>query len=362
MEGKKKKIRIKDIAELANVSVGTVDRVLHNRGDVNAEKRARVMKIIDELSYTPNLLARSLASKKIIRIAVLIPEPDDRNNLYWEKPLVGVQMAIKDLGDYHVDIKILTFNTADEKSFIDQSDFILREKYDGIVFAPAFHGPSMSLVEKCNENRIPVIFMDSTMEDVEVRSYFGQDAEQSGRLAARLMYYGVQNDAKVLILNIANKMAITRHLKKREKGFLDYFNNLTGSQGIKALSVEIDITGKQEPERSLAKIIAAHPDTEGIFVTNARVHQVAKFICRNNLSGLFLGGYDLVGPNLKYLKKGVIDFLICQKPEDQGYKSLMAMFNHILTGMPVKRINYSPIDIVMKENVDYYISTPGPAS
>jgi LacI family transcriptional regulator len=69
---------------------------------------------------------------------------------------------------------------------------------------------------------------------------------------------------------------------------------------------------------------------------------------------LYLGGYDLVGKNRKYLEQGVIDFLICQKPEEQGYKSTMAMFNYLLTKNPVKKINYSPIDIVLKENVAFY--------
>ena len=129
MEEIKKKIRIKDIAELANVSVGTVDRVLHNRGNVNKEKREKVMKIIDELSYTPNLLAKSLALKKIIRIAVLIPEPYNNNNLYWEKPLDGINQAIQELSDYNVEILIYKFSTADEKSFIDQSELVLKNKY-----------------------------------------------------------------------------------------------------------------------------------------------------------------------------------------------------------------------------------------
>ena len=120
--------------------------------------------------------------------------------------------------------------------------------------------------------------------------------------------------------------------------------------------MEIDTTKNQEPEKSLTKIFAAHPDIEGVFVTSARVHQVATFIQINNNSDLFLGGYDLVGNNMKYLKEGVIDFLICQKPEDQGYKSIMAMFNYLLTKVPVSRINYSPIDIVLKENVDFYMN------
>jgi LacI family transcriptional regulator len=105
MEEKKKKIRIKDIAQLANVSVGTVDRVLHNRGNVNEEKWEKVMKIINELSYTPNILAKSLASKKIIRIAVLIPEPYNSFNLYLEKPLDGINQAREELSDYNVDVQ-----------------------------------------------------------------------------------------------------------------------------------------------------------------------------------------------------------------------------------------------------------------
>jgi LacI family transcriptional regulator len=168
------------------------------------------------------------------------------------------------------------------------------------------------------------------------------------------MSFRVQKNAKILILNMADKMAITKHLKKRELGFLNFINSLEKSDRIKTLSAEINTTDKQEPEKSLTKIFEDNPDIEGVFVTNARVHQVAKFLCKNNYSELFLGGYDLVGKNIKYLNIGAIDFLICQKPEDQGYNSLMLLFNHILTNMPVKRINYSPIDIVFKENVDYY--------
>ena len=71
------KIRIKDIAQKANVSVGTVDRVLHNRGEVAKKTRVQILKIIKELGYTPNILAKSLASRKLYRIAVLVPDSDN---------------------------------------------------------------------------------------------------------------------------------------------------------------------------------------------------------------------------------------------------------------------------------------------
>ena len=55
----KSKIRIKDIAVLAGVSEGTVDRVLHQRGDVSAKSLEAVNKVLEEIKYTPNLMARS---------------------------------------------------------------------------------------------------------------------------------------------------------------------------------------------------------------------------------------------------------------------------------------------------------------
>lgn len=63
-------IRIVDIAKMAGVSVGTVDRVIHNRGRVSEENRKKVQAILEMVHYQPNLMARSLASKNSI---ILLP-------------------------------------------------------------------------------------------------------------------------------------------------------------------------------------------------------------------------------------------------------------------------------------------------
>jgi LacI family transcriptional regulator len=284
----------------------------------------------------------------------LIPEPYSVNNPYWENPAIGINQAIQELSDYFVDIKVYKFKTINEKSFVIQSKIILKNNYDGIIFAPSFHKQSLIFLEKCNEAKIPVIFIDSSIEGAEVKSYFGQNAIQSGYLGAKLMSHGVPKKSKVLILNMANKKAITRHLKKREKGFLNFVNHMDKHKRMNTISAEIDTTDRQEPQKSLKKIFSENPDIKGVFVTNARIHQVAKFICRFNYPEPYLGGYDLVGKNIKYLSNGAIDFLICQRPEDQGYNSAMVMFNYILSKIPLQSINYSPIDIVYKENIDYY--------
>ncbi|HEY9490198.1 MAG TPA: LacI family DNA-binding transcriptional regulator, partial [Chryseosolibacter sp.] len=68
-------IRIKDIARLAGVSKGTVDRVLHKRGRVSQEAHQKVMKVLEEIDYKPNLIARTLSSSKNHRIIALLPDP-----------------------------------------------------------------------------------------------------------------------------------------------------------------------------------------------------------------------------------------------------------------------------------------------
>jgi len=65
-------VTIKKIAELAGVSIGTVDRALHNRAGVNPEVSRRIKEIAVSLGYEPNIMAKALSTKrKPIRIGVL---------------------------------------------------------------------------------------------------------------------------------------------------------------------------------------------------------------------------------------------------------------------------------------------------
>ena len=78
-----KTYRIKDIAELSGVSTGTVDRILHNRGKVSEEAQKKVEKVLKEIDYHPNLIARSLALKKKYHFITLTPSFAEGD--YWAK-------------------------------------------------------------------------------------------------------------------------------------------------------------------------------------------------------------------------------------------------------------------------------------
>ena len=68
---------------MSGVSTGTVDRILHNRGKVSEEAQKKVEKVLKEIDYHPNLIARSLALKKSYHFITLIPS--FAKGEYWDR-------------------------------------------------------------------------------------------------------------------------------------------------------------------------------------------------------------------------------------------------------------------------------------
>ena len=111
MEKNSDKIRIKDIARLAGVSAGTVDRVLHNRGEVSVRTREKIETVLKELDYRPNLYASALASKRHYKVAAVLPKAGGYD--YWIEVLRGVDLAAKEYANLNIDVEQILFDQYD---------------------------------------------------------------------------------------------------------------------------------------------------------------------------------------------------------------------------------------------------------
>lgn len=348
------KIRIKDIAKLARVSTGTVDRVLHNRPEVSTETRRRVMAIVEKYGYTPNLLAKSLARKGACKIAAILPDAAD-NNPYWDLPLQGIKRAAEEIRDYNAHVDIHLFRINNEQSFQQVASEVFETKPEGIVFSPVFPVSAGYLFNRCKEEDIPYVFLDSNLDQKENLAYYGQNTLKSGYLTAKLMCFGLRNNDAIMILKLGRQEGIAHHLDQREKGFRSYFNSCP-DRPIRVETIPIDMTRQDEPASTLLERLRTNSDFKGIFVLNSRSYEVARFLEENKLTDLILIGYDLIEENKHHLEKGTIDFLISQKPEEQGYQSIMGLYQYLVYNKIPATINYSPIDIITKENITYYSS------
>jgi LacI family transcriptional regulator len=345
-------IGVKEIARLAKVSLATVDRVLHNRTGVSDATRSKIQKIIKRLNYRPNILARRLASGKVYRFGVLIPAVSDETN-YWQAPLNGINRAESELGQYGIKVDRFFFDQNDKKSFHSMARQILHSRPDGVVMAPSFIEESILLTNSLKELKIPYVFINSDIPAQQSLCYIGPELFKSGYLAASLARYSKQEMGKILVVTIVKEIdSQHHHLLRKEEGFRTYFKE----KDIKAEIIELNInaTDHRAVEKDLGEVFDRHADVTAIFVTNSRVFSVARFLQKAARNNVLLIGYDYIDENIECLKDGRINFLICQKPEEQGYRGIMALYRHLILKMPVPGIEYMPIDIVTKENYEFY--------
>lgn len=151
-------IRIVDIAKMAGVSVGTVDRVIHNRGRVSEENRKKVQAILEMVNYQPNLMARSLASKKQYHFIAITPS--FAQGEYWEAISEGIDKAASEMGAYNITITKLFFDQYDNKTFDDIVRNLLDKKVDGVLIATLFTDSVIRLSRELDRFEIPYIYVD----------------------------------------------------------------------------------------------------------------------------------------------------------------------------------------------------------
>ena len=345
-----KKIRIKDIASLAGVSPGTVDRVIHDRGQVTEENREKILQIINELDYKPNLTARSLANKRNYLFVSLCPEYHSPND-YWKAPDDGIDKAAREINDYNITVRRFYFDQFSVKTFTKQVQLILSLNPDGVLLSPVFRKETIEFVNELDKKQVPYIFLDSNIEGLNNISYLGQNSFQSGYLAARLLHYSIPENSSVLILRIGGS-EISNQSIHREEGIQDFFKN--NAKRHKLIHLDLD----PEKNDSIKRFddCLKEDNFKGIIVINSKAFEIATFLEQSNCAKINLIGYDLLPENIRFLKEDIISFLIAQRPEFQGYKGILSLFDHIVLKVKVEKNNYLPIDILTRENIDYYLN------
>lgn len=353
MELTNKVIRIKDIAVKARVSTGTVDRVIHNRGGVSLKVKERVLKIIKDTNYEPNYSARALGTKKTYIIAALIP--DYPNESYWFESKLGIEQAEKDLKQYGVIVSLFLFNQDDSMSYIEQARRVSKLRPDGVIVSPLFYKETLPFFEEWNALKIPFVIFNTQINEYNPLSYIGQDSYQSGLLAAGLMHYGQDEPCTLLVAHINADLSNSRHLIKKEQGFKSYFiqNNL--SQKFAVNSVTLQGNDSSSFTKQMDDVLENSDNLKGIYVTTSRSYMIAKYLEQRHITSIKIIGYDLIPANVHFLNKKIISFLINQNPKGQGYWSIHHLVDHLIFKKEVPEIKYLPLDVVTKENVNYYL-------
>lgn len=347
-----KKIRIKDIARLARVSVGTVDRVIHNRGEVAEDSYKRVMDILQETGYKPNLIARTLGSHKSYRVTALIPNPSQDE--YWHQTFDGVVKAREEWAQYGVIVDVCQFDLYDKHSFEREANALLGSEPDGILTAPIFHHEAISFFKSCKSRQIPFVVINNNVAEEPPQGFIGQDLYQSGRLGAELLHLNDVEGGIYAILHVYDDIHHSVHLREKEKGFRDYFNEQQGAD-YKTLSLDLNNTHEPTLERELNELLSTS-DLRGVVVTTSRgAHIVSRLIERRGKNKLRFVAYDLLEKNIHYLNAGIIDFLINQNSRRQAFVGIGNIVNHLLFKKEIPTERLFPLEVITRQNLSSYL-------
>ncbi|MEJ8740112.1 MULTISPECIES: LacI family DNA-binding transcriptional regulator [unclassified Phocaeicola] len=353
MDKQTERIRIKDIAQMAEVSVGTVDRVLHGRTGVSEASRKKVENILKQLDYQPNMYASALASNKKYVFACLLPMHAEGD--YWVDVEKGMKQATKAFSDFNISLHIDYYDQYEFGSFVAAGNRLLAMEPDGMVLSPTIETETEQIAQKLQQRDIPYIFIDSNIPRLNPLAFYGQHANQSGYFAARMMKMLMQNNKELIIFRQINEGRLGSNQQlHREEGFYAYMKEHHPDLKMRELNLYAKQPG--EDESILDDFFQKNPDISYGITFNSKSYIIGEYMMKHQRHDFHLIGYDLLNRNIACMRAGTIDFLISQQPTLQGYYSIESLCNHLILKKKVKECNYMPINLLTIENIDFYLN------
>ena len=351
MKNSEKKVTIKDVAQLAGVSKGTVDRVIHNRGEVSAESLKRVLDVIDRIGYKPNVYASLLASRKHYRIVCLIP--DFESGEFWEIAYKGILKAYEECQDFNVTVDVVRYDQFRVDSFQQACRNTIQEAPDAVLIVPMFSDSAAQFVNELHARQIPFVFIESKLPDTPYLAYFGMSVFESGYLSARLLLKHQCAKEVACFRFHRSGDALSNTASIRQQGFTAYLE-----QHGEACKLWVDYLYPSvcdENTKILDRFFEKHPDVRHIVVFNSRSYIVAEYLRMRGMGDRVLLGFDPLERNVAAMKAGYIEYIIAQKCETQAYRGVKALCNYfVFKTSPSLKDNYMSMEVLTAENVNYY--------
>lgn len=335
---------IKEIAELAGVSRGTVDRVLNNRGDVNSETAEKIRAIMKQLDYKPNRAGIALAAQKnkyLIGIILF-----SRKNPFFDDVMQGFSDKAEELALYgcEITVKRVAYHPQAQLSAVRAC---LKEGVRGLILTPYNDDAIREELNKLIRSGIPVITVNSDAEGVRRLAYVGSDYYNSGKAAGALMKLVTSGPVRLGIINGDNN--ILCHTQ-RVSGFVD---TLSDDNRFQVVCQGESFDDDKNAYELVTSMLREHPELTAFYFTAAGVYggcrAIQEFALEKNIKVIT---FDEVPSTVEMMQKNIITATICQEPYWQGSKSLDLMFSYLSDKKTeIKDSYYADLSIKIKDIV-----------
>jgi len=340
-----RRVTLKDIAREANVSVGTVDRAIHDRGRINEEKRDLILQKIKDMNYKTNTIARTLRKNEAIRIALVIPD----YNYFFQDIIAGAQKACSEMANYNIQLELVTQDTENDP-ILQMKDFsrALQKKPNGILVAPLHPLLCREVIDNAVEQGIPVMTVNLEAKSSKRLCYIGQDSYKTGMIIGRIFGKILRGQGRVAILSSITDLI---SLQDRAKGFLDVLRaDFPGITVTEEYPYSDDIAIAYETSKAL---IRSDSELAGIFANSTRgtIGIGQALVELNKTDSIVAVCYDTQKEVLDLLDQNAVFATVTQNPYEQGHRAVRLMCEVLLDQtIPAHEYWYTRADVIISRD------------
>lgn len=334
---------LKEIADLAGVSRGTVDRVLNHRGSVNPKTAEKVLNIAQALNYQPNRAGTALAAqKKKYKIGVIL---FGRNNPFFDEVMRGVHAKSDELKSYGITTMVRRVDF-DVRAQLDAIDELAAEGMNGLVLAPQNDKAICERINELAESGIPVVTVNTDIDGSQRMAYVGSDYFHGGCIAAGLFALSSTDEISLGIITGSDRVLChTERIRGLQHTLSDSYPHIHVNGILENHDDEI------ESYTVTKQLLATHPDTGALFFTAAGIYGGCKAVSESGLHPRIIT-FDEVPTTLDLIKNGTVLATISQQPYNQGYRSLDILSEYLTSGiLPENELQYVDHSIIIRENL-----------
>lgn len=337
-------ITIKELAALAGVSRGTVDRALNGRAGVAPEVEQRILQLAREHHYVPNRAGKALATrKKPFLLGVTMPSV---GNPFFDEVRRGILETAETLSDYGLNVRLLETRGLHPDTQVRAIRELEEQGIQALALAAINHPDVIRAMDSLGERGIPTVTFNADVEGSGRSFYVGSDYHAGGRLAGELM--------GLLTMGTASVGVITG-----SEGMLGHRQRIAGFQELtreRFPQVTLCTRGECMDDEELgytaaAEMLARHPELEGLYLTGGGVSGCCRAVQESGRE-LTVIAFDAVPGTQEYVRNGIIQAVICQQPYLQGQMVLQLLSDWFFSGRrPDSERYYVESQILIRENI-----------
>lgn len=337
-------VTIQQVAEACGVSRGTVDRALHNKKGVRPEVAAQIIETARQMGYiSPRM--RPVIADRTIRIGVVLHSAASpfmqiladifRTYPSGELPPVETIVRVQDNREPKLQLALI-------------DELVENVHVDGLVLAPLASERVRERIDSLTERGVPVVTVNTDIEDSSRLAYVGQDSISAGRAAAALM--GLATGGQGMVLPVIDQQSGHYADSQRLSGFTAEMAK--SYPGIKLLPPVFCYLDSELIERTILRELEGNPLLTGIYPSTAVRTGAFRAVQRAGVAGkIHVVVHDLTPDNLKMIREGVVDFAIGQEIRKQGSLPLQLLYQYLTRHQsPERRVYPTNIEIKFRYN------------